>query len=186
MWQTVFWAVVLSLSAFFAAIAVSLGKEPEFSPYVDAAGAITLPEPETVRARWSHLGTYAVAGADGVAEFHLVYAAPGTIEAWRETGAFADGAVLVKEVRKAAQGALTTGEVSWSAEVVLWFVMVKDREGRFPGNPLWAEGWGWALFLAEDRATNAATDFRADCMTCHVPAQATDWVYTQGYPVLRD
>jgi hypothetical protein len=81
---------------------------------------------------------------------------------------------------------MTTGDVSWIDEEVLWFVMVKDRGDRFPDNPIWAKGWGWALFLADDRETNAATDFSTDCMACHIPAKTTDWVYMQGYPVLRD
>jgi len=29
-----------------------------------------------------------------------------------------------------------------------------------------------------------ATDYKKDCLGCHIPAKATDWVYVQGYPVL--
>lgn len=142
--------------------------------------------PRTVRGEWDFLGAWAVQGEDGVAEFHTVYTQPGSIDAYRETGEFADGTVLVKEVRKAARGALTTGDVAWSGEEVLWFVMIKDQRDRFPGNSIWAKDWGWALFLAEDPATNTATDVEADCMACHEPARQTDWVYTQGYPALHD
>lgn len=177
-------ALVLSIAA--GAVAVAKGADSTFSPYVDAAGGITLPDPATVRARWGHLGTWAVQGEDGVAELHAVYARADTIDAYRLTGAFPDGAVLVKEVRKASRGALTTGDVAWSDDEILWFVMVKDRKDRFPDNPIWAKGWGWALFLAEDRARNTASDFSVDCMACHKPAEETDWVYTHGYPVLRD
>lgn len=145
-----------------------------------------LPEPEAVRARWGYLGTFAVQGEEGVEEFHVVYTQPGTIEAYQETGEFPDGAVLVKEVRKASRDFLTTGDVAWSDSESSWFVMIKDRMDRFLDNPIWAEEWGWALFLADDRATNTATDFRDDCMACHEPAQQTEWVYKQGYPVLRD
>lgn len=186
MWRTLFWPPVLTLLVVAGAVALAGPKDGSFSPYVDGAGRIALPDPATVRAGWGYLGTFAVQGEDGVEEFHTVYTQPGVIEAYRATGAFPDGAVLVKEVRRAARGALTTGEVAWSGAERLWFVMVKDRQSRFPGNPIWAEGWGWALFLAEDRATNSATDFRADCMACHEPAEPTDWVYTQGYPGLRD
>ena len=28
--------------------------------------------------------------------------------------------------------------------------MIKDAKGRFPGNDLWGDGWGWALFLAKE------------------------------------
>jgi hypothetical protein len=29
-----------------------------------------------------------------------------------------------------------------------------------------------------------ATDFKKDCLGCHIPASSTDWIYIQGYPVL--
>jgi len=29
--------------------------------------------------------------------------------------------------------------------------MIKDRKGRFTGNDLWSDEWGWALFDANDR-----------------------------------
>jgi hypothetical protein len=184
--RILFCVTALASLIFVGAVSMAGGEDGEFIPYVDATGGITLPDPATVRARWNHLGTWAIQGEDGVKEFHAVYTQPGTIEAYRETGEFPDGAVLVKELRKASGGALTTGEVAWGGDAILWFVMIKDRKDRFAGNPLWAKGWGWALFLAENRARNAATNFRADCMACHEPAEGTHWVYTQGYPVLRD
>ncbi len=30
-----------------------------------------------------------------------------------------------------------------------------------------------------------STDYHSDCQGCHVPAKATDWIYVNGYPVLR-
>jgi hypothetical protein len=33
-------------------------------------------------------------------------------------------------------------------DVKLWFVMVKDSKGSFPGNDLWGDGWGWSWFDA--------------------------------------
>jgi len=62
---------------------------------------------------------------------------------------------------------------------------VKDGSGRFGDHPLWGDGWGWGLFLADDSAKNVATDYRADCLGCHTPARASDWVYIEGYPDLR-
>jgi hypothetical protein len=180
------WAAALALSLAAGAVGIAKGTSTNFSPYVDAAGGIALPDPAQVRAAWHLLGTWAVQDDDGVAEFHTVYTQPGSIAAYRATGEFADAAVLVKEVRAATRGPLTTGDVAWNGDEVLWFVMVKDRENRFPDNPLWAESWGWALFQAEDRATNVATAFEADCMACHEPARHTEWVFKQGYPVLHD
>ena len=64
--------------------------------------------------------------------------------------------------------------------------MIKDAEGRFPENPLWGSGWGWALYPPDDPNTTVTTDYEADCLHCHVPAEATDWVYVQGYPILGE
>ena len=41
--------------------------------------------------------------------------------------------------------------------------MIKDAKGRFPGNDLWGDGWGWALFEAKDPKKNVATDYTTDC-----------------------
>jgi hypothetical protein len=30
-----------------------------------------------------------------------------------------------------------------------------------------------------------ATDYKKDCLTCHIPAKADDWIYVKGYPVLN-
>jgi cytochrome c len=80
---------------------------------------------------------------------------------------------------------MATGHVVFAGEPLLWFVMVKDTEGRFPGNPNWGEEWGWALFEPPDPVKNASTDYREDCLACHEPARSTDLVYVQGYPTLR-
>ena len=96
-----------------------------------------------------------------------------------------DGATLVKEIRKLETSAMTTGNpVVWGSDAAVWFVMVKDAKGRFASNPLWGDGWGWALFKADAPAKNVAVSYAADCMGCHVPAAKTDRVFIQGYPTL--
>ena len=116
---------------------------------------------------------------------HDVYTQPESLVAYRKTGKFPDGAVLVKEVRRIESAHMTTGPVTWAGDEVLWFVMIKDAEGRFPGNDNWGEGWGWALFNAGDTEKSASNNFRASCLGCHIPARQTDWIYVQGYPSLR-
>lgn len=177
---------IVALLMIVGVVGIGIWESTRFSAFVDGTGAITLPDPAQVRAEWESLGTFAIQGEDGVEEIHNVYAKPGTINAFQTDGAFPDGAVLVKEVRAAASGQLSTGDVAWNGDAKLWFVMVKDRKNRFPENPLWAKEWGWALYLAEDPAINVARDFHVDCSACHLPAKETEWVYTQGYPVLRD
>jgi len=66
-----------------------------------------------------------------------------------------------------------------------WFVMIKDAKGRFAGNPLWGEGWGWALYKPDNKSTNISTDYKADCLGCHIPAKNKDWVYVEAYPTLQ-
>ena len=133
-----------------------------------------------------HLGTYAVATKPNqpLDEMHVVYARPEDVRAYRRDGKFPDGATLVKEVTRVGSEKLTTGQSHWATDIKLWFVMIKDAKGRFPGNDLWGDGWGWALFLAKEPARNVATDYETDCKTCHVPARKDDWVYVRGYPVL--
>ncbi|MGI9516768.1 MAG: cytochrome P460 family protein [Pirellulaceae bacterium] len=159
-------------------------QEQEFSPYVDEEGNIQ--RPVDYKLRWSHIGGFAVASKEGetVSEIHDVYTQPESIEAFRRTGEFPDGAVLVKEVRETSADGLTTGHAAWSTNIKVWFVMVKDSTGRFPDNNIWGNGWGWALFEAGDPETNVTTNFRTSCLGCHVPAQETDWIYIQGYPEL--
>ena len=46
-----------------------------------------------------------------------------------------------------AHGRMTTGQANWATDATkVWFVMIKDRKGRYPNSPLWGDGWGWALF----------------------------------------
>ncbi len=162
-----------------------LTAEP-FSPYVDEKGSITIPKDFR---SWYFLGTWGVAadedGQVGSKGFHNVYTQPETITAFRSTGKFPDGAVLVKELFKAATNSMTTGEISYAAETEGWFIMIKDTQGRFKENRLWGDGWGWALFNADDPAKTVTTDYKDDCISCHVPAEKDDWIYIGGYPALK-
>lgn len=172
------------------AVMVSRGRESgsSFSPYVDGEGSIRIPEDYR---EWVFLGSWHIApekGVDdaaGVAGFHNVYTQLGTVKAYRETGQFPDGAVIVKELLKTETGDLTTGEVSWATEIEGWFVMVKDTQGRFPKNPLWGGGWGWVLFNSDKPRQTVTKNWRTDCLGCHAPAKRTDWVFVEGYPVLQ-
>jgi hypothetical protein len=152
---------------------------------VDDKGNLRVPaDYQTV---YQMLGSWAVAADDGPGskEMHVVYASPGTIAAYRKDGHFPDGTVLVKEVFKATTKDMTTGTVSSAGTLAGWFVMVKDNVGRFPGDKLWGEGWGWSWFDAANPAKTTSKDFRTDCLGCHIPAKATDWIYVLGYPGLK-
>ena len=152
---------------------------------VDDKGSLRVPA--DYRTTYEALGTWAVAKGDGPGSkaMHVVYASPGTIAAYRKDGHFPDGTVLVKEVYEAATAPMTTGTVSHADTLKGWFVMVKDNVGRFPGSKLWGDGWGWSWFDAANEAKTTSKDFRTDCLGCHIPAKATDWIYTLGYPGLK-
>jgi Cytochrome P460 len=160
-------------------------NESTANAVVDGAGNLHVPD--GYRATYQFLGSWAVAAdqGQGSKELHLVYASPGTVNAYRNDGHFPDGAVLVKEVFQAATGPMTTGTVSHAETLKGWFVMMRDNNGRHPGNALWGDGWGWSWFDAADPSKTTSTDYRANCKPCHVPAQASDWVYVAGYPSLR-
>jgi cytochrome c len=160
-------------------------KADNFSPYVTKDGGIS--RPTNYRETFLHLGSWAVATKPDkpVDEMHNVYTRPEDVQAYHRDGKFPDGAVLVKEITNIGSDKMTTGQSSWSTDIKVWFVMVKDSNGRFPGNDLWGDGWGWALFEAKDPKKNVATDYKTDCKLCHVPAKKDDWVYIRGYPVLK-
>ena len=154
-----------------------------YSPYVDEQGNISLPK--DFRIQMSHLGSWFVPNGD-VSGFHDVYAEKESIQIYRKTGSFPDGATIIKELRSHQSDDYTTGaDVSSATDIKLWFVMIKDTQNRFPDNKVWAEGWGWALINTSDPNKNTATDFKTDCMGCHLPAQKTDWVFIEGYPTLK-
>jgi hypothetical protein len=164
---------------------------------VDAQGNLHVPG--DYREKYEFLGTWSVAAdeAPGAAELHIVYASPGTIAAYRRDGRFPDRTVLVKEVHLAATIEMTTGTVSHPDSLKGWFVMVRDRNGRYSENDTWGDGWGWAWFDAggpsapsrnlpvKGGGMAATGDYRDNCKSCHSPAQATEWIYTEGYPPLK-
>lgn len=158
---------------------------------VDKTGNIR--KPADFRDLYEILGTFVVlspkvsmAGGPGQGdEMHMTYASPGAAAYYRKNGKFADGTVLVKEVFGTDHAQLTTGDAHWASGVKQWFVMIKDDKNRFPNNAWWGNGWGWALFKADVPDKQVASNHEVDCIPCHVPAQSTDWIYVQGYPVLK-
>lgn len=150
---------------------------------VDKSGNIQFPA--DYRDRYQTLGTYVVLDPKGGDQMHMTYATPGAAEYYRHNRKFADGTVLVKEVFGTDHAPMTTGDAHWAKDTKVWFVLIKDSKGRYPGNPLWGDGWGWALFKSDAPGKQVATSYRKDCLGCHLPAKADDWIYIKGYPVLH-
>ena len=159
--------------------------DPAAEAVVDANGNLRVPA--QYRTSYQFLGSWAV--ADGVGkspnQLHVVYASPSTIAAYRRDKRFPDGSVLVKEVFQTATGPMKTGTVSRAQTLKGWFVMVKDSKDSHAGNALWGDGWAWSWFDADNPLKTTSTNYRVNCLPCHVPARATDLVYVQGYPPLE-
>jgi hypothetical protein len=176
---------VIAIAALGSMQATAISSASQMQSALDAEGNLHVPR--DYQTTYQPLGSWAVAADEGrgAKELHAVFASPGSVEAYRKDGRFADGTVLVKEVFETATKEMTTGTVSHAEKLKGWFVMVKDNAGRYPGNALWGDGWGWSWFDAANPTKTTSTDYRLNCKSCHVPAQATDWIYVDGYPALK-
>lgn len=147
----------------------------------------TIAVPENYQTEFVQIGAWSIADPEGAgaAGIHNVYTQPETVDHFKEFGEFPHGAVVVKELRTAETSTLTTGTASWGTSIEGWFVMVKDRHGTVSDDALWGDGWGWAFFPADSPSKTTTKDYRNECVACHTPAQDTDWIYLDGYPVLK-
>lgn len=160
--------------------------ETTYEKLISAKGDIRVPN--NFRTDYVMLGSWSVAGdADtgGEVGLHVVYSTREAVDAYRKTGEFPDGTVIVKELFSGHTEFLTTGEATRADKLAGHFVMIKDTKGRFAENPLWGEGWGWAFFGADNSEKTQSTNYQNDCMACHEPARDTDFIYTDAYPVLK-
>lgn len=177
--------VIAALAAALAGCQRVATEPAALDSAVDAQGHIHVPA--NYRTQFVTLGTFAVAAdtGPGSKELHVVYTQPDTIAAYKQTGHYPDGAVLVKEVYATVTAPQTTGTVSHADKLKGWFVMVRDSKNTHAGNALWGDGWGWSWFNAADTEHTTSTDYHTDCLTCHEPARSTEFSYVMGYPVLR-
>lgn len=152
---------------------------------VDAAGNLYVPQ--NYKEDLQFLGTWSVAAdsAAGAKEMHVVYGSQGAAAAYRNSKDFSDGTVLVKEVFETQTGSMSTGTVSHVSRLKGWFVMVRDSKNLHPKNALWGDGWGWSWFNADNMKVTTTKSYRSECQGCHVPARASHWIYTNGYPDMQ-
>ena len=181
-----FFVLVLALM-----VVVLVGSPPVSSQHTSGFNGFQLVDkdgnirkPTGYREHYELLGTYTVLDPKGD-QIHVTYASPGTAAYYRKTGKFPDGAVMVKEIYGTDHAQLTTGDSHWASGLKVWFVKIKDEKRRYANNPLWGDGWGWALFQSDAPDKQVATDYKKDCLGCHIPAKSTDWTYIQGFPVLK-
>jgi hypothetical protein len=168
----------------YGALDPALGAQP-VEMAADAQGNLHVPK--DYRTHYEYLGSWAIASDSGKGskQIHTVYASPGAVAGYKKEGHFADGTILIKEVFDVDTDSMTTGTVSRVKSLQGWFVMIKDSQNRHPDSKLWGEGWGWSWFDAPRPDKTTSTDYKKDCLGCHVPAKGTDWIYTQGYAPLK-
>jgi hypothetical protein len=113
-------------------------------------------------------------------EYKNVYIDPAAYRAYRETGAFPEGTVLVLETAVGDEKKEPGLRGSFQKEFSGLAAAVKDKD-RFPD--------GWAYFSFSDGAGKLKDKARpaktAACYDCHRQKGAEDNVFTQYYPVLN-
>ena len=115
-------------------------------------------------------------------EFHPVYIHPDDFAAYKKTGKFPDGTILVKELVTVGSKAATSGKGYFMGEFIGLEATIKDSK-RFPKEP-----GNWAYFSFGHKyplAKTAKAQPAAACNACHQASAAEDWVFTQFYPILR-
>lgn len=179
------------------ALGVYLGKDasaefaPAWGPKWTTAGELELPENFRV---WVFLGAPLTPNAlnDGQAgfpEYHNVYVQHEAYRAYRNTGQFPEGTILVKELQLTLPGTSADGSR-----------VEASGRGYFPGtrngidisvkdSKRFADTNGWGFFNfghhAPPYAQTAAAQPKDACAGCHM-ANATDMVFTKFYaPILE-
>jgi tetratricopeptide (TPR) repeat protein len=113
-------------------------------------------------------------------EYKNVYIDPVAYRAYKETGAFPQGTVLVLETAAGEEKKGPGLRGSFQKELNGLSAAVKDKE-RFPD--------GWAYFSFSDgpgrTKAKARPAKKSACYDCHREKGAEDNVFTQFYPVLR-
>jgi hypothetical protein len=163
---------------------------PEWGPQWTTDGRLKLPQGFHT---WIFLGAPLTPnglndGKAGFPEFHNVYTQPEAYQAYRNTGAFPEGTILLKELQLTKAGTHADGS-RVEASGRGYFpgarngidISVKDTK-RFKDS----DGWGFFNFghHAPPYAQSAAVQAKEACAGCH-EANATNMVFSQFYaPVL--
>ena len=163
---------------------------PEWGPQWTTDDQLKLPQGYH---RWIFLGSPLTPhglnnGKAGFPEFHNVYIQPEAYQAYRSTGLFPEGTILLKELQLTKPGTYPDGSRN-EASGRGYFpgkangidITVKDSK-RFPDT----NGWGFFNFghQAPPYAPTAAVQPKEACAGCH-EANATDMVFSEFYkPVL--
>ncbi|MGD0364678.1 MAG: cytochrome P460 family protein [Bryobacteraceae bacterium] len=135
-------------------------------------GAESVQYPENFR-RWVHVGTGVILPGGPLPEseqgMHHIFANPKAVDGYA-SGDFADGAVIVYELREAQQ----KGGVIFEGERRRVDVMIKDSTlYKSTG------GWRFERFFGNDQTQDAVHDSRTSCFECHANAKTHGFVFSQ-------
>jgi hypothetical protein len=123
--------------------------------------------------RWVHVGTGVILPGSPLPEseqgMHHIFANPKATDGYG-SGNFADGSVIVYELREAQQ----KNGVIFEGERRRIDVMIKDSSlYKSTG------GWRFERFMGNDQAQDAVGDSGTSCFECHSNAKAHGFVFSQ-------
>lgn len=129
--------------------------------------------PESFR-RWVHVGTGVImpgtmpqmAAEEGM---HHIFANQKAVEGYA-SGSFADGSMIVYELRETKQ----QNGVIFEGNRKRVDVMIKDSAHHASTG-----GWRFQRFMGDDQAQNAIHDSGGSCFQCHQKATAHGFVFSQ-------
>ena len=177
-------AVVGLSAALWSPSAESASRSKDYR--FNRAGELVRP---TGYREWIYVGTPVTPNDlnDGKAafpEFHNVYIAPRAWRAWKATGKFPNGTILVKELVSVGSKSAVSGKGYFQGRYVGLEATIKDTK-RFADEP---GNWAYFSFSTENHKSlkKVARAFPTGaCNSCHQASAADDFVFTQYYPVLR-
>ena len=113
-------------------------------------------------------------------KFHNLYINPAAYHEYRRSGRFPEKTIIVMEVLTAVSQSSINRQGHFEDRLLGVEAAVKDSS-RFH------EAWAYFSFTAEDgsRKETARAFPKQRCWSCHSEHAATDNVFTQFYPVLR-
>ncbi len=115
-------------------------------------------------------------------EFHNVYVDPDSWSHFKATGEFRDGTIIVKELATVGANAAVSGNGFFMGDFRGLEATIKSAQ-YFPDEP---GNWAYFSFGHDYPLAETAEAFpTAACNACHAASAATDFVFTQYYPVLR-
>jgi len=138
---------------------------------------------------WVYVGTPVTPndlnnGKAAFPEMHNVYIDPTSYEAYKATGEFREGTVIIKELVSVGATSASSGKGYFEGEFLGLEASVKSKTD-FPDEP-----GNWAIFSFSNMKTGILKESApampaASCVACHQQHAEDDYVFTQYYPILR-